>query len=276
MSTPKIHELYNLRGKAALVTGGAMGIGKAIAFRLAEAGAAIAVVDVDMQAAEQTVFDIEQAGGRAVAARCDLSRAGDAVQAVQGTVRAFGRLDVVVNNAGIFPMARAVDVDEAMWDHVLAVNLKGAFFVAQAAAKRMIEQGDGGTIVNISSIDAFHPTGALAHYDASKGGLEMLTKSLAFELAKERIRVNAVAPGAIQTPGAAAVLKLASERTTLEEKKVSMERGTSLESAVLARIPAGRMGVPDDIARAVLFLASPASDYVTGAVLVVDGGYLLS
>ncbi|HSQ61975.1 MAG TPA: SDR family oxidoreductase, partial [Polyangiaceae bacterium] len=174
--------------------------------------------------------------------------------------------DILVNNAGIFPPAPALDLSEATWDRVLSVNLKGAFFLAQAVAQQMIRQGDGGAIVNIASIDALHPTGRLAHYDTSKAGLVMMTRSLAFELGPNRIRVNAVAPGVIQTPGADAALAVLAGSGSPGQ----------LKSKFVSRIPLGRLGTPDDVARAVLFLVSEAADYITGSTLVVDGGFLLS
>jgi NAD(P)-dependent dehydrogenase (short-subunit alcohol dehydrogenase family) len=181
---------------------------------------------------------------------------------------AYGRVDILVNNAGIFPFAPALELTERMWDRVLEVNLKGTFFCAQAAAQQMVTAGKGGRIVNIASIDALHPTGALVHYDASKGGVAMMTKSLAKEFGPYGITVNAIAPGSIATPGAssATVATVATQGANVEE----------MTAAFLARIPLGRTGQPDDIATATLFLASDAASYVTGSLLVVDGGYLLS
>ena len=171
---------------------------------------------------------------------------------------------MLVNNAGVFPISPAEATTEQIWDRVLDINLKGAFFFAQAAAEAMVKGGHGGAIVNIASIDAMHPSGALAHYDASKGGLLMLTRSLALELAPKKIRVNAVCPGAIHTPGADVALSAMGGGDTGRAK-----------AAFAKRIPLGRMGDPDDIARAVLFLATDASSYMTGSTLVVDGGYLV-
>src|SRR5690242_1355675 len=259
--TTTIGQLFDLHGKAAIVTGGAMGIGAAITTRLAEAGAAVLIADVDEEEARRTAAGVGGTGSQVVAFRADMSQVGDIRAMVAAAVERFGRLDVLVNNAGIFPFTPALEMSEEQWDRVLDVNLKGAFFAAQAAAKAMTA---GGRIVNIASIDALHPTGYLAHYDASKGGLVMLTRSLALEFGPRGIAVNAIAPGSIKTPGAAATTAALSGSAAI-----------SMESFV-KRIPLGRMGEPDDIANVALFLASGAADYINGELVVVDGGYLLS
>jgi 2-dehydro-3-deoxy-D-gluconate 5-dehydrogenase len=259
--TATIGQLFDLQGKAAIVTGGAMGIGAAIAERLAEAGAAVLIADVNEEAARRTAARIGETGGRAVAFRTDMSQVGDIRAMVAAAIERFGRLDVLVNNAGIFPFTLALEMSEEQWDRVLDVNLKGAFFAAQAAARAMTA---GGRIVNVASIDGLHPTGYLAHYDASKGGLVMLTRSLALEFGPRGIAVNAIAPGSIKTPGAAATTEALSGSAAI-----------AMESFV-KRIPLGRMGEPDDIAKVALFLTSGAADYITGGLIVVDGGYLLS
>ncbi len=264
-----LSQLLDLSGKVAIVTGGAMGIGRAIALRLAEAGAAVTIADLDEPAARETAERITARGGRAATVRMDISLVDDTRQMVRRTVESFGRLDILVNNAGIFPFAAARDVAERQWDHVLDVNLKGAFFAAQAAAEQMIAQGDGGRIVNVASVDALRPTGNLAPYSASKAGLVMLTKALALEFAPHGILVNAIAPGEILTPGAAkagAALR--------QERGVAVPEMTS--ETFLARIPLGRLGQPDDVARVALFLVSGLADYITGAAVVVDGGFLLT
>ncbi len=267
MTNQTIGQLFDLTGKGAIVTGGAMGIGQAIALRLAEAGASVMIADIDLEAASQTVEQIETRGGKAQAISADASSAADAKKVVKAIVDAFGRLDILVNNAGIYPFSPALQMSEEMWDKVLNINLKGLFFYSQAAAQEMIKAGHGGKIINMASIDALHPTGELAHYDASKGGVVMLTKALALELAPHNILVNAVAPGGIMTPGAQAqsAALLASGRT-IEE----------LIESFTARLPLRRMGEPDDIAKVVFFLASPAADYMTGSLVLADGGYLLS
>lgn len=256
-----VSELLDLRDRVAIVTGGALGIGQAIAFRLAEAGANVVITDVNMEAANQTVDTITEAGGSAVAIRADASSVDDARQIVAEAKQRFGRVDYLVNNAGIYPMTPALELTEAQWDRVLDINLKGAFFYAQAVAREIIAEGHDGAIVNIASIDGIHPTGNLAHYDASKGGVIMVTKSLAKELGPQGVRVNAIAPGGITTPGASA------GSTTAPTEEVM--------KAFMQRIPLRRMGNPDDIATTVLFLLSPASAYIAGGLVVVDGGYLV-
>lgn len=268
MATQSITEIYDLKGKAAIVTGGAMGIGEAIAFRLAEAGASVMIADISLKAANKAVDGIKSRGGKAEAIYADASSVDDARKVVQATVDAFGRLDILVNNAGIYPFSPALETSEVLWDKVLGINLKGVFFFAQAAAQQMIKAGHGGKIVNIASIDALHPTGNLVHYDASKGGVVMVTKALALEFGPHKINVNAIAPGGIQTPGGQAQSATILKATTMTPEE--------LTKAFTARIPLGRGGEPDDIAKVVLFLASSASDYMTGSLIVVDGGYLLS
>ena len=263
MATVTISQLFDLKGKGAIVTGAGMGIGQGIALRLAEAGASVLVADIKPEAAAETVRLIQAQDGFAYAVQADAASPADAERVAQEAVDKFGRLDILVNNAGIYPMMPALEVTEALWDKVLDVNLKGVFFYTQAAAKRMVAAGQGGRIVNIASIDALHPTGNLVHYDASKGGVVMVTRALALEFGKYGITVNAIAPGTINTPGTSA----GTEVSELTEEFLK---------SLLVRIPLGRQGVPDDIAKAVLFMASEAAAYVTGNLLVVDGGYLLS
>ena len=262
-----IAELFDLSGKGAVVTGGAMGIGQAIAFRLAEAGASVMIADIDLEAANQTVEQIKATGSKAQAIRADARSAADAKKVAQATVEAFGSLDILVNNAGIYPLLPFMEVGEELWDRVLSVNLKGPFFYSQAAAEQMIKAGRGGKIINIASIDGLHPNGDAAHYNASKGGVIMLTKALALELAPQQILVNAVAPGGIVTPGSKATT------TTLAARGIDL---VEVGKKIKARTPLGHAGRPDDIAKVVLFAASAAADYMTGSLLLVDGGFLLS
>jgi 2-deoxy-D-gluconate 3-dehydrogenase len=262
-----IAELFDLTGNGAIVTGGAMGIGQAIAFRLSEAGAGVTIADVDLEAARKTVEEIKTRGGKAQAIEADARSAADAKKVAQGTVDAFGSLDILVNNAGIYPLLPVMQVEEDLWDQVIDINLKGSFLYAKAAAEVMIQAGKGGKIINLSSVDGLHPNGNAAHYNASKGGVIMLTKALALELAPHQIRVNTVAPGSIETPGVQSwAAKAIANGLTREE----------LGKSFHGRVPLGRQGKPDEIARAVLFLACEASEYMTGSLMLVDGGYLLS
>ncbi len=263
-----IAELFDLSGQGALVTGGAVGIGQAIAVRLAEAGADVMISDINIEAAEQTVDQIKSQVGKAQAIRADASNQDDAMKMVQATVSAFGHLDILVNNAGIYPLMPFMQVSEELWDSVLDLNLKGTFLCSQTAAKEMINQGTGGKIINLSSIDGLHPSGSAAYYSSSKSGIIMLTKAMALELAPHKILVNAVAPGSIITPGTDSVREGLSNTLGIPPE-------TILEG-FMPRVPLQRMGQPDDIARVVLFLASAASDYITGDVIVTDGGFLLS
>ena len=268
MEKPTIEQMFDLSEKGALVTGSAVGIGQAIAFRLAEAGASVTIADLDVEQGKHTADIIRARGGNVRVVRADASNADDATRMVKSTVDAFGRIDILVNNAGIYPLVPFLQVRQDLWDRVLDLNLKGTFFCSQAAAAEMINQRHGGKIINLSSIDGIHPSGAAAHYSASKGGIIMLTKALAVELAPHKILVNAVAPGSIITPGTDAV-----------REKLSQTMGVPPETILenfMPRIPSQRMGQPDDIAKVVLFLASAASDYITGEVIVADGGFLLS
>lgn len=254
-----LRELVDLRGRTAIVTGAAMGIGLGIARRLHEAGAAVVIADVDATAGEQAADALKASrADSALAVHGDVSDPQSVEAVVGAAVDSFGALDILVNNAGIFPMVPLAELDAATFRRVMDVNLTGLFLCTKAASARMIAQGKGGRIINITSIDALHPSMVgLAHYDASKHGAWGFTKSVALELAPHGIWVNAIAPGGIRTPG-------------VGEVDSEMLRGFE------AMIPMGRMGDPDDIGRAALFLASGLSSYMTGAQLVVDGGRLLA
>lgn len=253
-----LKDLIDLSGRVAIVTGGAMGIGLGIVRRLHEAGARVTIADVDIGAAERVAAELlEERPASALAVRCDVSDEAGVEQMLERTVEGFDGVDILINNAGIYPMVPFAEMRAATFRRVIDVNLTGLFLCTKAASDRMIEQGRGGRIVNITSIDALHPSMiGLAHYDASKHGAWGFTKNVALELAAHGIWVNAIAPGGIKTPGTGA---------TDEESLKAFE----------AMIPMHRMGDPDDIARATLFLASDLASYMTGSQIVVDGGRLL-
>jgi 2-deoxy-D-gluconate 3-dehydrogenase len=257
-ATP-LPELIDLTGRAAIVTGGAMGIGLGIARRLHEAGASVVVADLDAAAGEHAVEALlAQRADSALTVRCDVSDPESVEHMVHAAVEKFGGVDILLNNAGIFPLLPLSDLDLETFRRVLDVNLTGLFLCTKAVSARMIAQGNGGRIVNVTSIDALHPSMVgLAHYDASKHGAWGFTKNVALELAPHDISVNAIAPGGIKTPGVGDMDEAALE-------------------GFEAMIPMRRMGDPDDIGRAALFLASELSSYMTGAQIVVDGGRLLA
>jgi len=267
--TTTIKSLFNLQGKVAIVTGGAMGIGKGIALRLSEAGASVLVVDiVPKTEAQEIISELKTFQGKVEYLQVDLSECSNLEFVVEETCRLLGDLHILVNNAGIFRYKPVTDLTEELWDHTVDLNLKAPAFLSRLAVNKMIANNHGGRIINISSVDGLKPTGNLAHYDASKGGLHMLTKSFAKEVGVYGITVNEIAPGGINTPG---VQKLAGENHTPEEQQAMIEQMTHF----VKRLPLQRMGEPEDIGNAALFLASDASSYITGSTLVVDGGLLL-
>ena len=246
--------------KVALVTGGASGIGRATAVLMAAEGAALAVADLDEQAAQEVAREISDAGGRAIAIGCDVSDAAQVEAAVQRMVSEFGRLDVLFNNAGITRRATVVDLSEGDWDRVMAVNVKGIYLMSRSAIPVLAASG-GGAIVNTASGWGLAGGAKAAVYCASKGAVVLLTKAMAIDHAQQKIRVNCVCPGDTGTQ------MLQTEASQLGEQ-------TEPFMAEAADRPLGRIGSPDEIARAVLFLASDDSSFVTGTALVVDGGGL--
>lgn len=262
------NKLLDLTGKTAIVTG-AVGIGYGISSRLAEAGARVVVASRNGEEAEKSAGELTKKGFLANAVVVDVSVEEDVKRMVEATVSLFGSVDILVNNAGIYPSIPVMQMTLADFEKVLAINLKGVFLTTKYASEQMIKQGKGGKIINITSIDALHPSSVgLAHYDASKHGVWGFTKNVALELAPHKIWVNAIAPGGIMTPG---VQKLQGDMP--QAKGVDM--GKVLE-AFLAKIPMHRMGEADDIGKVALFLASEMSSYMTGTQIVVDGGVLLS
>ena len=253
----RIADLLDLTGRTAIVTGAAMGIGLAIARRLHEAGADIVIADPDPRRSVAAEVLCAEREGSAIALHVDVSDDREVGELVKAATDSFGGIDILVNNAGIYPTCPVMEMEPSLFRRVVDVNLTGLFLCTKAAAAAMILRGRGGRIVNITSIDALHPSAVgLAHYDASKHGAWGFTKNVALELAPHGIKVNAIAPGGVHTPGTAG---------TDEETMHEFER----------MIPMGRMGEADEVARAALFLASDLSSYMTGSQLVVDGGRLL-
>lgn len=259
----KTSELFNLSGKVAVVTGGSTGIGKGIALRLADAGASVVLVGRNIQEAGKAAEEINAAEGKARVIQADVSIASNAEKVVQFAIKELGDIDILVNNAGIYADVSTLDMTEEAWDKTLDTNLKSVMFFSRAGARAMIQANHGGRIINIASISAFFPLGSVAHYDASKAGIVMLTKSMAVELARHGILVNAIAPGAIATPG-------------IDRLMSASKDAEAMFRAHWERIPVRHRGDPDDIGKAALFLACGASDYVVGQTLIVDGGILLA
>ncbi len=245
-------------GMIALVTGAQQGIGRAMAARFALAGADVAVNYLDdARDAQAVVQEVEKAGRRAVAIAADVSRSADVARLVAETERALGPIDVLINNAGVFPRSPFLELTEAEWDLVHGVNLRGAFLCAQAVARRLVARAAPGAIVNLASSAAYRSSPRGVHYVASKAGVVGLTRAIALELAPHRIRVNALAPGLTDT---------AQPRYGHSEAEVE---------TMAAQVPLGRMGQPEDIAAAAVFLASRDAQHITGQVIHVNGGQYL-
>lgn len=254
-----INKLFDLTGQVAIVTGGAKGIGLGIVRRLSEAGAALVIADLDEDEGRHEVDELNNQGQKAAFIKTDVSQREDIKKMVDLAVSSFGQLNILVNNAGIYPFEPLLEMSEEEWEKVLHVNLKSVYLTTKVGAQQMIKQGQGGRIINITSIDALHPSSVgLGHYDASKHGVWGFTKETALELAPHKIWVNAIAPGGILTPG---VKKSASEE---------------ILQAFIKKIPMQRLGDPDEIGKAALFLASDTASYMTGTQVVVDGGVLLA
>lgn len=264
-----VNKLLDLSGKTAIVTGGALGIGYGITYRLAEAGANVVIANRTKEEADKVVADLSQKGWKLKAVKTDVSLEADVKNMVQETIAAFGSIDILVNNAGIYPSIPVHRMTLDDFEKVIAVNLKGVFLSIKYVSEQMIAQNKGGKIINVTSIDALHPSSVgLAHYDASKHGVWGFTKNVALELAPHKIWVNAIAPGGILTEG---VKKLQASMPT--PQGVDMNK---VMETFLAKIPMRRMGEPDDIGKVTLFLASDMSSYMTGTQIIVDGGVLLS
>ncbi len=249
---------------------GGRGLGTAIACRLAAAGANVFIVDTNMEKAQQACTELQEWQSKAIPLQCDVSREKQVIDMAKKVADEAGGIDILVNNAGIFPRILLERMTAEDFDKVMSINLRGVFLCSREATNYMIKQGKGGSIINISSIDGLHPSahkGMLA-YDTSKGGVWMLTKTLAREMGIHSIRVNAIAPGGIVTKGVLSSLSSGDAEATKQEK--------ANFKAFMGRMILGRMGRPDDIGRVALFLASEMSSYMTGTMIVVDGGYLIS
>lgn len=251
--------MFELTGKVALVTGARRGMGKSHALALAAQGAAVAVTDISLEECQQVANEIIAKGGKAAAFKLDVTNIGEIDSVFTEAVNKFGRLDMLVNNAGIYQPKPFLEMSEADWERTISINLKGEFFCAQRAAKEMAKNG-WGRIVNIASIASGGVGVGIAggsHYTASKGGIIGMTETLAIELAPLGINVNAIAPGAIDTPMMA----------TSEMSKEEID-------ALLAGIPLKRVGKPEEVSAAVVFLSSDEASYVTGSTVYVDGGWM--
>lgn len=250
-----IEKLFGLSGKAAIVTGGGQGLGKAIALALAGAGADVAVVARSGDKVRTVAEEIEALGRRSLAVSCDVTDPDSVAAAVEHVFGAFGRIDILVNAAGTISRTPATEMTRDDWTRVIDTNLSGTFWMSQAVARKMIPQRNG-KIINIASATSAVGLPRRISYSASKGGVTQLTRALAAEWSSLGICVNAIAPGFFHT-----------------EINDVLFRDPVWRETLVSRIAAGRPGVPDDLAGAAIYLASPASDYVTGHVLYVDGGY---
>ena len=249
---------FDLSGRIALVTGASQGLGRRFAQVLAARGAAVALAARQLDKLQELEREIGGAGGRVASVALDVTDRSSIERAVATIEDRLGPIDVLINNAGVAVSKGVLEQTEADWDKVLDTNLKGAFFVAQTVAKRMVERG-GGNIVNIASVLALDVVGHLAPYAASKGGLWQLTRTMALELARHNVRVNALAPGYIVT----------------EINRDFLETGAAGDR-IKQRIPQRRFGTPEDLDGALLLLASDASRYMTGSIVVIDGGLMLA
>jgi NAD(P)-dependent dehydrogenase (short-subunit alcohol dehydrogenase family) len=255
---------FSVKGKIAVITGGGRGIGQAIAFAFAKAGAKVVITSRKAQDLEATANEIKAFGGEAFPLPAHLGKAEEIKKMVSTVMEKFGRIDILVNNAGASPaMGSVLECDERLWDKLMDINLKGAYFISQAAANIMVKQG-GGKIINIASVDGYNPEPGLSIYSISKAGMRMVTRAFASELISHNIQVNTIAPGPIST-----------KMMDSHWGHLPPEEAQKTKEAVEKMLPSGRIGNPDEIAGAALYLASAASNYTTGAEIIIDGGLLL-
>jgi 2-deoxy-D-gluconate 3-dehydrogenase len=252
-----ILQTFSLEGRSGIVTGGGSGIGRAIAQGLIEAGAKIVIAGRNKERLEKAAAEIRRFGGPVVPVQTDVSKKDEIKYLVDRTVKEFGKIDFLFNNAGVIQRAPCEDFSEKDWDEAMDVNLKGPFFLAQAVARVMISQRRKGKIINTSSLIAVQGGKRVPAYSASKGGLAQVTKTMANDWAKYNILVNAIGPGWVKT-----------------EFTGPLQQDRDRYAEILGRIPLGRWAVPEDLVGAAIFLASDASDYVTGQTIFVDGGWL--
>lgn len=271
--------LLSLTGRVAVVTGGTRGIGLTTAARLAQAGAAVVVTGRGQAGLDEAVAQLAGSHTEVVGVQADAAEVNDAQRVVDAAVQRFGRLDILVNNAAVFQRCLGEEMTEQLWDQTLDTDLKGAFFTARAAALAMVAAGRGGRIISVLSLEAFRPTGMLVAYSAAKAGLNAVTKSLAVEFAEHQIRVNAVVPGATITTerindlqqGTFGTSQLAPGAVKTGERMERFLSALGGPAQMLTRMPLGRPGFPDELATAILFLASDMASYISGACLNVDG-----
>jgi len=255
---------FSLEGKVALVTGASRGMGRATAIGFAEAGADVAIASRKLPDLEKVADEIRKAGRKALPVAAHIGKLEEIGKLVETVMAEFGRIDILVNNAAGNPaLASCLDADERLWDNIMNLNLKGVYFLSQAVARIMKEQG-GGKIINTASVDAYKPEWNVGIYTIAKTGVTALTKSMALELAQYNIRVNAVAPGAVATR------LLESHWFNLPEEEAKEQRAKLAKS-----IPLQRIADPDEIVGVMIYLASDASSYTTGETILVDGGMLM-